>query len=148
MKKKQHLLPCGRVIFYMRHRIEDIGITPRVMKVMLDNKAEFRKIANPDHYGRKRKMWSAKAYKKFTMLLIKRLMDHLMDSDRVESPTGRFWQIGGHVSNKYVNWNTDGLRYTVRITGLEMNHAIKLSYERKKELIRRIESGQSFHTMQ
>lgn len=131
----------------MEHRIEDIGITPRVMKILLENKKELIKLANPDNYGRKKKLWCGKTYGKFATILTRKMADHLVNSDRIESPSGRFWQITGTQSKKFVNWHTDGLSFSIKITGLPGNYGIKMSGKRKKEMKERIESGQAYHKL-
>lgn len=68
-----------------------------------------------------------------------------MNSDRIETEPGRFWLIGGKQSEKFINWNTDGYSYGVRITGLDGSHGIMMNRKRREELKDRLNKGQSFH---
>ena len=145
MKTNQYLLPCGRVVFVKVYKPTDM-LVPSLQKLLLKHKAELSKFVNPDHVGRKKKEWCELTYGKFVTLLIKKLMLHLLESDRIETEKGRFWCIG-HTGEhpKFMNWHTDGKVYGVKVTGMKTRHRIKLSSKIGKELQKRILTGQKFH---
>jgi nitrous oxidase accessory protein NosD len=148
MKKLQHALPCGRVIFYHEANIEDMSDNADLRKILLENRPELEKMVSWHVAGKNRKTWSRRTYSKFVNLLLEKLVDHLMKSDRIETEPGRYWIIGGKQSKKFVNWHTEGNSFGIRITGIPETHGIRMNRKRRNELRSRIEQGQSFHIEQ
>jgi hypothetical protein len=146
MRVIQHLLPCGRIIFIHRYVPTDLVNKQAIRNHILNNKKEFSKLVHPDTVGRKKKEWSDAVYGKFVTLLVKKLVDHLMESDRIETSPGVFWCIGVvGGSDKFANWHTDGDMYAIKVQGIKTKYRFKMSRKRGKELQQRILKGQKFH---
>jgi hypothetical protein len=145
VKKRQFVLPCGRIIFQRIHTAGDIGLAPVISRTLLANKDELRKLANPDNVGRKNKQWCEQVYSKFTSILLRKMMDNLMESNRIQTAPYRFWVIGNVGDRGHVNWETDGNTYAVTVHGMKTEHRIMLSQRRRSELRKRILQGQAFH---
>lgn len=149
MKNRQHILPCGRVIFFKEVNPRDVARYKRVERMMLANAKELDKFSSYNTAGRKRSVWCKNTYNKFITMLTTKLVDHLMNSDRIETKPGRFWAIAAktHDFHKFVNFHTDGAMYATAIVGMKGDYRILLSQRRRKELRERIEGGQQFHTL-
>jgi hypothetical protein len=149
MKNRQHILPCGRVIFFKEVNPRDVARYKRVQRMMLDNAKELDKFSSYNTAGRKRSVWYKNTYNKFVTLLTTKLVDHLMEGDRIETKPGRLWAIAGvNADNpKFTNFHTDGMTYATTVIGMNGNYRILLSQKRRKELRNRIDNGQQFHTV-
>jgi hypothetical protein len=145
MKKRQFVLPCGRVVFQRIHTAKDIGLAPLVSRTLLAHKQELSKLSNPDNVGRKNKEWCESVFSKFANILLKKTVDNLMNSNRIQTAPHRFWVIGNVGDRGHVNWETDGNTYAVTVHGMKTGHRIMLSGKRRRELRKRILEGQSFH---
>lgn len=145
MKKRQYILPCGRVVFQKISNAKDIGWRDDVRRTLLAHKDELSKLSNPNNCGRKRKEWCENVYNKFVSILMRKLMDNLMESNRVQTQPFRFWVIGSVGDRGHVNWETNGNTYAVKVEGLKTDYKIMLSRKRRSELRKRILNGQAFH---
>jgi hypothetical protein len=138
------ILPCGRVLRYKSVLPWELS-NSTIRAVIRNNKCEFRKVVNPEVVGRKRREWADRVYARIAGIISEKIVDNLMESNRIETAPGRYWAIVGRQSTKYVNWHTDGNAYSLRIVGLNVPYGVNLSKPRKLELKKRIESGQKFH---
>lgn len=145
MKTRQFVLPCGRVVFQKIQTAGDIGLAPIIAKTLLANKKELKKLANPDNVGRKNKQWCQQVYSKFTSILLRKMIDNLMEANRIQTAPYRFWVIGSVGDRGHLNWETGGRTFAVTIHGMKTNHRVMLSTRRRRELRKRILQGQSFH---
>lgn len=147
MKTLQYIMPCGRVIFVTEKTPRDLGARKKIFSALLAQKEEFEKFHSYRSAGRVRKRWSVETYNKFTGLLIKKLVDHLMESDRIKTKSDHMWMITQTASQheKHMNWNTNGAVFSTKIMGLKGKYRIVLSRKRGKELTERINRGQKFH---
>jgi len=143
MKRRQNILPCGRVYFFTEMGPRDLALKKRIKTTLMREKEEFNKFSSYEHAGRKRSVWCKNTYNKFVSLLT----DHLMNSDRLETKPGRYWAIGSRgESPKHMNWHSDGKTFGVAIQGIPGQYRILLSRKRGKELQKRIVGGQKFHS--
>jgi hypothetical protein len=145
MRKLQHMLPCGRVIFYKEVTIDDVFNNAETRNILIENKSELVKFVSFESAGKNNKTWVKKTYRKFVTLLLDKMVNHLMNSDRIETESGNYWLIGGRRSKKFVNWHSDGNSYGIRLVGIPQTHGIRMNAKRRKELRKRVESGQTFH---
>lgn len=147
MKERQNVLPCGRVYFFMEENPGDMVLHPTIRLAIMREEEELRKFSNYENAGRKRKVWRKNVYNKFLTLLTKKVVDHLMESDRIKTQEGRMWCFGTVQTekDKYLNWETDGAVIALMIQGIPGNYRMTLSRKRGMELHRRIKAGQKFH---
>lgn len=140
-------MPCGRVYFFTELNPHDLAMKTRVRETMLREKEELDKFSSYEHSGRKRKVWCKNTYSKFVTLLTEKLVNHLMESDRIKTREGRFWAIVAKdiIDRKYANWETNGMKMAVSIQGIPGDYRITLSSKRGVELRDRIKKGQKFH---
>lgn len=147
MKDRQHILPCGRVMFFREYTPRDFALYKTVEEAFFSEKKAWNKFSSYAHAGRRKKIWVQNTYNKFVTLLVAKLVSHLMESDRVKTAEGRYWIIRtvSLDSDKHLNWHTDGAVMGVKISGISGDYRILLSRKRGKELKERIEKGQKFH---
>lgn len=148
MKKRQHILPCGRVMIFKEFSPRDLARKAKIKNVLLSKAKELDVFSSYNTAGRKRSVWCGNTYNKFVSLLTEKLADHLLNSDRIETSPGRYWMIAGvGESSKHMNWHSDGVMYGIRITGMPGNYRVLLSHRRAMELKGKIMNGQKFHTI-
>jgi hypothetical protein len=147
MKKRQHLLPCGRVIYFKEYTHTDISKTKPVYNAIIKHKKEFRKLADPDIVGRKLKPWSQNVYSKFATMLTKHLADRLLDGDRITTTDDHVWMVAvtGDGGKKHSNWHSDGKQYGVVIRGIKSKFGVRLSGKRRRQLEQLIKGGKTYH---
>lgn len=144
MKNKHHILPCGRLVRFKLYNHVDV-VNSAISKALLNNRVELEKFVKYKHAGTK-KRWVEHTLSKMSKIIMSKLVDHLMESDRVETSSGKLWHIAGKSADtKYLNWHTDGLVYSVCIKGLPGNFRIRMARKRRMELLDRINKGQNFH---
>lgn len=76
---------------------------------------------------------------------MRKLVDNLMESNRIQTQPYRFWVIGSVGDRGHINWETNGNTYAVKVEGLKSDYKIVLSGKRRRELRKRILDGQAFH---
>lgn len=147
MKKRQHILPCGRVIYYKETTPKDIGKVDSMVNLLNKYRKELEKISPYNNAGRRRVVWSQKAYNQFCGILTNALAECLINGDRVQTLDEHVWMIAGNTkpSKKHANWHTDGVQYGIVIKGIKSNFGVRLSRKNRKELQARIMSGQNYH---
>lgn len=147
MKNRQHILPCGRVMTFKEYTPRDFALYKAVEEALLQERKAWDKFSSYFHAGRRKNIWVQNTYNKFVTLLVAKLVNHLMESDRVKTAEGRYWIIRTVQleSDKHLNWNTDGAVMGVKISGIPGDYRILLSHKRGKELKERIDKGQKFH---
>jgi hypothetical protein len=147
MKNRQHVLPCGRVVYYKETTPKDIGTSKKMVKLLNENRKELEKIYAYNNAGRHRTRWAGYVYNKFCKILATHLSDCLINGDRVETSKGHKWMIAGDTkpNNRHANWHSDGKKYSVVISGIKGNFGVRLSRKKRKELQARIMSGQNYH---
>jgi hypothetical protein len=147
MKKRQHVLPCGRVIYYKETTPKDIGTGKAMVALLNENRKELDKLYSYYNAGRNKVKWSGLVYGKFCEVLTDHLIDCMMNGDRVETLDGHKWMIAGNkkLNTRHANWHSDGISYGVVITGIKGNFGVRLSTKKRKELQSRIMSGQNYH---
>jgi hypothetical protein len=147
MKKRQHVLPCGRVVYYRETTPQDIGKTKSMVDMLNKNRKELEKMYPYNNAGRNRKRWAGMVYGKFCKMLTTHLSDCLINGDRVETFYGHKWMIASDTepNKRHANWHSDGKKYSVVINGIKGNFGVRLSRRKRKELQARIMSGQHYH---
>lgn len=143
----QYIMPCGRVIFVQERTPKDISQRKRVSQTLLSASKELNMFYPLRNSGDVKTRWCSDTYNKFSTLLIKKLVDHLMESDRIKTRNGNMWMITQVASHhkKHLNWNTNGAVFSTKIAGLPGKYRIILSRRRSKELTERLNRGQKFH---
>lgn len=146
MKKKQHVLPCGRVIYYREYTPKDIGESMRT--VILSHKKKLSTLFSSTHIPNR--LWVPRLYSKFTSVLIGHLLECLMNGDRVGTLKDHQWMIAGRQipNNKHLNWHTNGLSYGIHIKNLKGNFGVRMSRKARKALRQKIDSGFKYHVTQ
>lgn len=147
MKKRQHVLPCGRVVYYNETTPHDIGTKKGMVTLLNNNRKELEKIYPFNNAGRRKIRWAGMAYNKFCQTLAEYLAECLLNGDRLETIQGHKWMIAGNSrpNARHSNWHSDGLQYGVVIDGIKGNFGVRLSKKRRKELQSKIMSGQNYH---
>lgn len=148
MKKRQHVLRCGRVVYYEETTPKDIALKKPVFRMLNENREELDKLYSFYNTGRNKKKWAGLVYGKFCQLLTTHLSDCLINGDRIETSKAHKWMIAGDTkpNNRHANWHSDGKKYSVVITGIKSNFGVRLSRKKRKELQSRIMAGQNYHT--
>lgn len=149
MKKKQHLLKCGRVIYYNETTPKDIVYKKSTVDFLNKHRKELEQLFKYDHAGRGRVRWAKLVYDRFCTFLSDYLADSLINGDRIETFNGHKWMIAGddNPNSRHSNWHTNGVKYGVVISGIKSKFGIRLSRKKRKELQSRIMSGQNYHTI-
>lgn len=147
MKKRQHLLRCGRVIYYSEFTHTDVSNTKPVYNNIIKYKSEFKKLFDPDITGRKLKPWTQGVYSKFVTILVKHLADRLLEGDRLTTLNNHSWMVAvtGDGGKKHSNWHSDGKQYGVVIKGIKSKFGVRLSRKRRKQLETLIKEGKTYH---
>jgi len=147
MKKRQHLLRCGRVIYFNEFTHTDIAETKPVYDAIIKHRKEFKKLSDPDIAGRKPKLWSRNVYSKFVTMLTEHLVDRLLQGDRITTLNDNTWMVAvtGDGGKRHSNWHTDGKQYGVVIKGIKSKFGVRLSRRRRKELETLIKQGKTYH---
>jgi hypothetical protein len=144
MKKRQHLLPCGRVIYYSEFTPVDIG---RGNVVYLNRHRKALNALYPfENSGRKKLRWSGEVFNKFSTILTEHLTNCMLEGDRITTNGNHTWMIAGTTrETKHVNWHSDGVTFNIVIKGLKGKFGIRMNRTKRKELQKRIMSGQNYH---
>lgn len=147
MKKRQHLLRCGRVIYFNEFTHTDIAEVKSVHDAIIKHKKEFKKLSDPNSVGRKLKPWSKNVYSKFVTLLTEHLVDRLLQGDRITTLNDHAWMVAvtGDGGKKHSNWHSDGKQYGVVIKGIKSKFGVRLSRKRRKQLETLIKEGKTYH---
>lgn len=145
MKRRQHMLKCGRVIYYKEYTPKDIGHS---MKSTL---MKHRKTLSSVLFKTRGRVenFPKDAYQEFATYLNEFLFENLMDGNRIETQKGRMWMIAGKdiPNNKHINWHTDGLSYGIYIKGLLGSYGIRMTGRARRQLRKKIEGGFTYHQL-
>jgi len=149
MIEQQNILPCGRVVWYDQYDTSDIAARADVYNCIIKDKKKWEDFFPFKNVGKSKKRYAHGVYSKFVTLLLRKTVDHLMQSDRISTFDDHHWAIAGAQDPKGAykdDWATDGRTFGVVIMGMHTGKfKIKLSRRRKMELARRLESGQKFY---
>lgn len=90
---------------------------------------------------------------KITTMFINKLVEHMMNSERVILSTQKKMYIGvmpkrkqGEYANRYLNFHTMGKIYGIKLEGVDMKrYHFKMAPKQRKELQSRLLKGQEFY---
>lgn len=149
MRIRKFKLPDGTFYCFGEYRVENLLPVSRIRKV-IDDKA----LARCYHYKS-----AEDAARRLSGKIISRFMfhvvEHLMNSDRVDLGKGRFFYIG-IVNNKdngifakksypFSTVATGGKKYGICIQGEACQYYVRMPARRRRELRDRIVRGQQFY---
>ena len=144
MKTRQHMLPCGRVIFYKEYTPADIGEQLNVY--LFKHRKALDALSSLRDSGNSRVRWAKNVYNKFSTILTEHLVNHMLEGDRITTLQNHTWMIAGtNRDTKHVNWHSDGITYNIVIKGLKGKFGIRMNRTKRRELQSRIISGQAYH---
>lgn len=146
MKKRQRILPCGRVVYFEETYPQDIANSKSISRALLASRKKLDALVSFKSAGKRNKQWVPRVYNKFTTFLVEHLLERLLEGDRIFTYKGNVWMISGRGDGgKYVNWHSDGKSYGIVIKGINSKFGIRMSRAKRKELKERILNGQNYH---
>ena len=145
MRKRQYILPCGRVVFVKEFTTVDLAKRKSVRNHLLKRKDVLDSFQSFYQSGRNKQRWVEELLSKFSGVATKVLVDELMQGNRVETFNGHRWVIGRCGPSKHMRWETNGIEYGIKVENMTTRYRIRMAGRRRAELKKRILGGQSFH---
>lgn len=145
-------MDIGAIVNVKVFNVDDLAGESELIREHV-SKEEMCKTLNIYSFKRNLKKMAQAISHKIVVLFLKKLVDHMMESDRILLPFGRSMYIGvmpkrkeGTYKRRYLNLHTGGKVYGVKLMGAETrNYHIKLNPARRVELMKRLEEGQEFY---
>jgi hypothetical protein len=152
VKKRKRLLGSEAIIDVKVFNIVDLAGDGSLIKEHV-SKEEMCKTLNIYSFKRNLKKMSRVLAQKILTLFFKKLVDHILNGDRVLLPHGRSMYIGvmpkrkqGTYNRRHLNLHTGGKIYGVKLVGVKPhNYHFKLNPARRIELMKRIQEGQEYY---
>jgi len=152
VRKRKRLLDIGAIVNVKVFNVDDLATHSDLIRKHV-SKEEMCKLLNINSYKRNlKKMAKAISYK-IVQFFFKKLVDHMMEGERILLPYGRSMYIGvmpkrkeGTYKKRHLNLHTGGKIYGVKLSGVKPhNYHFKLNPARRIELYNRLREGQEFY---